>query len=201
MSPLDPSPTRRSLRQPTRLLIKAGTSVITQPNGHPSLTRIGAICEQISNLVATGSEIILVSSGAVGLGKKVIRNQALQSTSIRSAITRPGHHDSPGKLDPRYGGYSAACAAAGQFGLMNIFSTMFEQVDLHASQVLLTQDDFMSSNRLENITSCINNLLDVGIIPIINENDAVSANMGYTDADGKCIVAMSNGLGTRPRPG
>jgi glutamate 5-kinase len=171
------------------VVVKCGTSVITQPNGHPSLTRIGAICEQVSELVARGRQVVLVSSGAVGYGRKLMRNQALLAGSVRDQMMSPGgspgdpnssnSSSSPGKSG-RAAEYSAACAAAGQFGLMNIYSTMFEQVDMKASQLLLTQADFQSPSRLSNLQSCVDQLLAMGVIPIINENDAVSANQGYT---------------------
>ena len=201
----DPSPSRSLLRTSSRVVVKCGTSVITQPNGHPSLTRIGAICEQVSELVASGRQVVLVSSGAVGYGRKLMRNQALLAGSVRDQMMSPGgdpggdpggspgdpdssnssnSSNSPGKsgrANPnRAAEYSAACAAAGQFGLMNIYSTMFEQVDMKASQLLLTQADFQSPSRLSNLQSCVDQLLAMGVIPIINENDAVSANQGYT---------------------
>eukprot|EP00520_Triparma_pacifica_P015092 CAMPEP_0118640596 /NCGR_PEP_ID=MMETSP0785-20121206/4837_1 /TAXON_ID=91992 /ORGANISM="Bolidomonas pacifica, Strain CCMP 1866" /LENGTH=670 /DNA_ID=CAMNT_0006531993 /DNA_START=1271 /DNA_END=3280 /DNA_ORIENTATION=+ len=79
--------------------------------------------------------------------------------------------------------YSSSCAAAGQFGLMSVYSSLFESVDLTASQILLTQQDFNSPERLLNLKSCVDNLLRLGIVPIINENDAVSGNLGYTSDD------------------
>ena len=79
--------------------------------------------------------------------------------------------------------FSSSCAAAGQFGLMSVYSSLFESVDLTASQILLTQQDFNSPERLLNLKSCVDNLLRLGIVPIINENDAVSGNLGYTSDD------------------
>mmetsp|Transcript_31209 Transcript_31209/g.38099 ORF Transcript_31209/g.38099 Transcript_31209/m.38099 type:complete len:152 (-) Transcript_31209:12-467(-) len=75
--------------------------------------------------------------------------------------------------------YDSACAAAGQFEMMNLYSALFDQCDVAASQLLLTQADFMDTSRLSNLTYAVDRLLSVGIIPIINENDAVSANKGY----------------------
>ena len=205
----DPSPTRASLRSPRRILIKAGTSVITQPNGHPSLTRIASLAESVQSLVASGAQVILVSSGAVGMGRKVMHTANLENTTIRSLATSlsspslvsvgglpPSGPPAPGPPPgpPLSGGgpplgppvplqrspspldvknyaknYSQSCAAAGQFELMKIYSMMFEQLDLRASQLLLTQEDFGNEKRLGNLRSCVDFLLDANIVPIINE--------------------------------
>ncbi len=74
--------------------------------------------------------------------------------------------------------YSSACAAAGQMGLMSLYETMFNQYDVATSQLLVTAFDFTSPERRKNITYVITQLLSLGIVPIINENDAVSANQG-----------------------
>jgi delta-1-pyrroline-5-carboxylate synthetase len=75
--------------------------------------------------------------------------------------------------------YSSACAAAGQLGLMSLYETMFNQFDITVSQVLLTSFDFTSPERRRNIQHVISQLLALGIVPLLNENDAVSANQGY----------------------
>jgi len=79
--------------------------------------------------------------------------------------------------------YDSACAAAGQFDMMNLYSSLFNQMDISASQILVTQADFMDPDRLRNLSYTISRLCGLGILPIINENDAVSANLGYTDED------------------
>lgn len=79
--------------------------------------------------------------------------------------------------------YDCACAAAGQFDLMNLYSNLFAQYDMAASQILLTQGDFVDERRLEHLKYTVERLLSNGIVPIINENDAVSANLGYTADD------------------
>eukprot|EP00586_Coscinodiscus_wailesii_P004779 CAMPEP_0172481264 /NCGR_PEP_ID=MMETSP1066-20121228/6989_1 /TAXON_ID=671091 /ORGANISM="Coscinodiscus wailesii, Strain CCMP2513" /LENGTH=711 /DNA_ID=CAMNT_0013243375 /DNA_START=475 /DNA_END=2610 /DNA_ORIENTATION=+ len=78
--------------------------------------------------------------------------------------------------------YDSACAATGQFEMMNLYSSLFNQCDVSASQILLTQADFKDEFRLKNLTYAVDRLLSLGIIPIINENDAVSANQGYADS-------------------
>lgn len=75
--------------------------------------------------------------------------------------------------------YNSACAAAGQLGLMSLYETMFSQFDITVSQLLVTSFDFTSPERRRNISHVISQLLSLGVVPIINENDAVSANQGY----------------------
>src|SRR5689334_16707885 len=75
--------------------------------------------------------------------------------------------------------YSSACAAAGQLGLMSLYETMFSQFNITTSQLLLTAFDFTSPERRRNVQYVISQLLSLGIVPLLNENDAVSANQGY----------------------
>ena len=205
---------RAVLRTARRVVVKAGTSVLTNENGQVSLTRIGAIVEQISELVKDGVEVIFVSSGATGMGKRVLRKQGRMHLSLNELHSHDEHgndmdirvRDSSFKkqsllssmsqsssfanlLDQSYNKtqkqkhYDSACAAAGQFELMNLYSSLFNQCDMTPSQVLLTQGDFQNAERLQNLTYTVDRLLSLGIIPIINENDAVSGNTGYTPAD------------------
>ena len=209
---------RETLRSAKRVVIKAGTSIVANPNGQPSLTRLGAIVEQISELVRDGTEVIFVSSGAVGMGKKLLRKQAQLHLSVNQLHNAREEFGSDDQLDmhlansfvendspknstsisdlanlakdeeivtkkERTRAYDSACAAAGQFELMNFYSTLFSQCNITASQLLVTQGDFMDEFRLKNLKYAVDRLLNLGIIPIINENDAVSANSGYTPLD------------------
>lgn len=204
-------PSSRSiLRSARRVCVKAGTSVVTNENGRPSLTRLGAIAEQIAELNARGVEVIFVSSGAVGMGKRLLRKQGRMLMSFKDmnngdhsdhAVDAGMHHSSknihrntsffsllednsrPHTLQEKKKVYDSACAAAGQFEMMNLYSSLFNQCDVAASQILVTQSDFTDTIRLENLTYSVERLLSLGIVPIINENDAVSANLGYTADD------------------
>ena len=194
-------PTSRSiLRSCRRVCVKIGTSVVANENGRPSLTRLGAVTEQIAELHDRGVEVILVSSGAVGMGKRMLRKQSRMLMSFRDSIQSNDGADIPVKRNQSFLSlldttarkhtpeekkkfYDSACAAAGQFDLMNLYSNLFDQYDMAASQLLLTQADFVDKKRLENLTYTVERLLSNGIVPIINENDAVSANLGYTDDD------------------
>ena len=213
---------RAALRSARRVLIKAGTSIVANENGRPSLTRLGAIAEQIGELVRSGTEVIFVSSGAVGMGKKLLRTQNNMQLTFSDLQRKTAsdmrdeeknfsgideesdvihqhrrslqHRRSTLKKNTSFLNlvnceeskkamkktYDSACAAAGQFEMMNLYSSLFNQADLTLSQLLLTQIDFQDENRLSNLSYTIERLLSLGIVPVINENDAVSGNMGYT---------------------
>lgn len=213
------------LRRARRVCVKAGTSVVANEDGRPSLTRLGAITEQIAELVGAGVQVIFVSSGAVGMGKRLLRKQSkmlmsfkdmqtsdekggisssdegLATLSPGAGISRGGYsattpptrnssffsllhaHERPHTLEQKKKHYDSACAAAGQFEMMNLYQSLFAQCDIAASQILVTQADFIDENRLQNLHYALERLLSLGIVPIINENDAVSGNMGYTPDD------------------
>ncbi|KAL3808511.1 hypothetical protein ACHAXA_008332 [Cyclostephanos tholiformis] len=211
---------RRALRNARRVIIKAGTSVVANEDGRPSLTRLGAICEQVAALHRRGIEVIMVSSGATGMGKRLMRKHGRMSmtmTELSSFLdldklgleggdgagggrdrtlsmsmdnTRRRFFDQvvnsneiPHTLHDSKKTYDSACAAAGQFEMMNLYNALFSQMEISAAQVLLTEGDFRNEGHLNNLRYSMERLLSVGIIPIINENDAVSANRGYTEGD------------------
>jgi len=203
---------RAALRRSHRVCIKAGTSVVTTEDGRPSLTRVGAITEQISELRRSAVEVILVSSGAVGMGKRLLGKHTRMGMSFAElhkeenskddCAMQDSYHDAYGigrsmstgsfrslllSQEPTHTEkkkhYDSACAAAGQFEMMNLYNSLFNQVDVTASQILVTQADFSDEKRLENLSYAVERLLSLGIVPIINENDAVSANLGYTADD------------------
>ena len=187
--------------------------MVANDNGSPSLTRLGAIAEQISELTQQGVEVIFVSSGSVGMGKRLLRKQRTMLMSFKDMQVnedRGGghgqqdqHHNLPKRsnsgtrsfvnlldirerphtLQQKKKFYDSACAAAGQFEMMNLYSNLFAQCDVAASQILVTQADFADPVRRQNLEYAIERLLSLGIVPIINENDAVSANLGYTADD------------------
>ena len=213
-------PSRSALRRARRVLVKAGTSVVANEDGRPSLTRIGAIAEQIAELTRDGVEVIFVSSGAVGMGKRVLRKQSRMAMSFNelqaderqfnndgmpgcsghSSVARARRSsegvvgsesfvsllqlaDLPHPGEERTKHYDSACASAGQFEMMNLYSSLFDQVEVSASQILVTQNDFQHQSSVNNLKYAVDRLLSLGIVPIINENDAVSANTGYTEGD------------------
>lgn len=134
-----------------RIVIKLGTNVLRNEDGEVALSRIYSFIEDISKLVKSGKEVIIVTSGAVGLGKKKLE---LDSTAED--------------------GVKQACAAVGQSRLMSFYENGFGVYDIPVAQILLTEDDFSLRHRYLNLRTTLNKLLEFGVVPIINQNDTVS---------------------------
>lgn len=146
---------RENLKDVRRVVLKIGSAVLTQPSDK-SLDR-GVFCrliEMVSQLRAMGKEVILVSSGAVALGRS------------RMHLGRPDH----GKRLPTL----QALAAIGQSLLMEYYEKELRYYDLQCAQILLTRADLEDRTRFNNAQRSMRALLDMGVIPIINENDAVT---------------------------
>jgi glutamate 5-kinase len=153
---------RKSLSKTRRLIVKLGSGVLTTSSGHLSPSQIRNLASQVRKLAENRVEVILVSSGAIAAGMARLRLK-----------TRPsGIHD------------LQACAAIGQNLLMHHYETAFSRVGLMVGQVLLTHGDFRDDSRRENARSTLLRLLKLGVIPVINENDAVSfAEIKFGDND------------------
>jgi glutamate 5-kinase len=136
-----------------RVVVKLGTGVLTHGVGQLDAGRIAAICAQVAELRAKGTEVIIVSSGAVGLG-----------------MGRLGLSRKPKEVSKKQ-----ACAAVGQSLLMQTWQRGFEPHSLTVAQVLLTREDLRERDRYLSIKAVLNQLVAYGSIPIINENDTVSA--------------------------
>ncbi len=134
-----------------RIVIKLGTNVLRGDDGHVSLPRVFSFIEDISNLVHKGKEVILITSGAVGLGKKRLGLESTEGTALKQA-----------------------CAAIGQCKLMSIYESGFDTYGLVAAQILLTEDDFSIRTRYLSLRTTLNKLLELGVVPVINQNDTVS---------------------------
>ncbi len=145
-------PARQALTRSKRIVVKVGTAVVTRDQGGLALGRLGALVEQILDLRNAGHEVLLVSSGSVGLGAQ-----------------RLGFEQRPDDVVERQ-----ACAAAGQGALVALYDTLCRQAGFHAAQVLLTDDDFLHRPRYLNLSATLERLLQLGALPIINENDTVS---------------------------
>jgi glutamate 5-kinase len=143
-------PQRTSLAQARRIVLKLGTQVVLDAEGRPALSRLYGLMETVAELRRNGAQPVLVSSGAVGLGARQL--------GIR-----------PEGLSQKQ-----ACAAAGQGQLMSIYQEGFARMGLCAAQVLLTEDDFADPVRHANLRRTLETLLELGAIPILNENDTVS---------------------------
>lgn len=137
---------------PRRIVIKIGTALVSRPDGKLALGRLGSLVEQLHELRDAKIEVVLVSSGAVGLGAE-----------------RLGFEQRPTSVVDRQ-----ACAAAGQGALIAMYDGLLHGLGHIAAQVLLTEDDFLHREQYLNVHATLERLLALGAIPVINENDTVS---------------------------
>lgn len=142
---------RKEFIKANRIVIKLGTNVLRNDEGYVSLPRVYTFIEDIAHLVHSGKEVIVITSGAVGLGKKRLGLEDTQGTALKQA-----------------------CAAIGQGKLMSIYENGFDTYGLTAAQILLTEDDFSVRERYLSLRTTFNKLLELGTIPVINQNDTVS---------------------------
>ena len=134
-----------------RIVIKLGTNVLRNEEGEVALSRIYSFIEDISKLVKSGKEVIVVTSGAVGLGKKKLNLETTEGDGVKQA-----------------------CAAIGQSRLMSFYENGFGVYDIPIAQILLTEDDFSLRHRYLSLRTTLNKILEFGVVPIINQNDTVS---------------------------
>ena len=135
-----------------RIVIKIGTSTLAHPTGHLNIRRVEELCKIISDIKNSGQEVIVVSSGAIGMG--------VGKLGLRSRPT-----DIPTKQ---------AAAAVGQCELMYTYDKLFGEFNHTVAQLLITGDDVKCQDRHDNFSNTLNRLLELGALPIINENDTVS---------------------------
>ena len=135
-----------------RIVVKVGTSTLAHATGRLNIQRMERLCRVLSDLKNAGHEIILVSSGAIGMGV--------------GKLNLPGRPaDMPSKQ---------AAAAVGQCELMYTYDKQFTEYSHTVAQLLLTGEDIKSEQRSRNVRSTLSRLLELGALPIINENDAVA---------------------------
>ncbi|XVF23966.1 hypothetical protein REPUB_Repub13aG0085300 [Reevesia pubescens] len=169
----DVDSSRGFVKDVKRLVIKVGTAVVTRNDGRLALGRLGALCEQIKELNSQGYEVILVSSGAVGLGRQRLRYRRLVNSSFAD-LQKPQV-----ELDGK------ACAAVGQNSLMALYDTLFNELDISSAQLLVTDSDFRDKDFRKQLNETVRSLLSLKVIPILNENDAVSTRKApYEDSSG-----------------
>uniref|UniRef100_A0A1J3GKF5 Delta-1-pyrroline-5-carboxylate synthase n=2 Tax=Noccaea caerulescens TaxID=107243 RepID=A0A1J3GKF5_NOCCA len=156
-----------------RIVVKVGTAVVTGKGGRLALGRLGAICEQLAELNADGFEVILVSSGAVGLGRQRLRYRQLVNSSFAD-LQKPQM-----ELDGK------ACAGVGQSSLMAYYEAMFDQLDVTVAQMLVTDSSFRDKDFRKQLSETVKSMLKMRVIPVFNENDAISTRKApYKDATG-----------------
>jgi glutamate 5-kinase len=140
------------LKTARRLVVKLGTATLMRDEGGVALSRFYAYVEAIAAQIKAGREMLVVTSGAIGLG-----------------LQRLGFSERPKHLPQKQ-----ACAAVGQGHLMALYADAFEQLGIVTAQILLTEEDFSNRHRYLNLRSTISELLRMHVLPIINENDTVS---------------------------
>ena len=143
---------RKEIKDANRIVVKVGTSTLTYANGQINLGRIEKLTRVLADIVNSGKEVTLVSSGAVGVGIGKLKLKE-KPTNIRE---------------------KQALAAIGQCELMHIYSKFFGEYSHTVGQVLLTRDVIEDEHIKQNVCSTFELLLQKGIILIVNENDTVS---------------------------
>lgn len=147
-----PEAVRDRIHSARRVVVKVGTNVVMREDGALALGRLYGLIESVAGNVKEGREVLLVSSGAVGLGRQALGLPA----KSKELVTKQ------------------ACAAAGQGRLMAVYQEAFGRMGLVAAQVLLVEEDFSSRTRYLNLRATLNRLLELKAVPILNENDVVS---------------------------
>jgi glutamate 5-kinase len=159
------------LRTAKRVVIKLGTSTVMGTQGEFSTERIEPIVQAIANLQTDHRQVVLVSSGAVGLGRGWL---GLHPSRLKDMATKQ------------------ACAAVGQSLLMEAYKRLFGAYDVKIAQVLLTEEDFSNWRRYSNLRRTMEKLIGFGVLPIVNENDTVSTAELETVGDGSRSAAFSD---------
>ncbi len=135
-----------------RIVIKIGTSTLAYPTGHLNIRRVEELCKIISDIKNAGNQVIVVSSGAIAMG-----------------IGKLGLLERPKDIPTKQ-----AAAAVGQCELMYIYDKLFSQYNHTVAQLLITSEDVENDTRHNNFSNTLARLLELDVIPIINENDTVA---------------------------
>ena len=153
-----------------RIVIKVGTSTLTHPSGRTNIREMEALVSVLADLMNQGIQVVLVTSGAIGIGAGKVG-------------LREKPKDTPGKQ---------ACATIGQCELMFMYDKMFSEYGHKVGQLLITKSDVEDPERHGNLVAAFEKLLEWGVLPIINENDAVAVEeIVYGDNDSlSAIVAV-----------
>ena len=135
-----------------RIVIKIGTSTLAHPTGHLNIRLVEHLCKVVSDIRNAGHQMILVSSGAIGMG-----------------VGKLGLSQRPRDIPTKQ-----AAAAVGQCELMYTYDKLFGEYNHTVAQLLITNEDIGCGKRCQNFSNTLNRLLELGAIPIINENDTVA---------------------------
>ncbi len=153
-----------------RIVLKVGTSTLAHQTGHINIRRVEKLCKVIADLKNAGNQIVMVSSGAIGMG-----------------VGKLGLTEKPKDIPTKQ-----AAAAVGQCELMYVYDKLFSQYNHNVAQILLTGADLENTERKQNFQNTAERLLGLGAIPIINENDTVATDeivIGDNDTLGAIVAA------------
>ncbi len=165
----------RNISKKKRIVIKLGTSTLAHKTGKLNIRRMTNLVRVISDLHNSGREIIMVSSGAVGLGAgKLGLPQKPKETRMKQAV-----------------------AAIGQCELMHIYDDMFEKYSVTVAQILLTKTIINNPNHCSNFRNTVDSLVGLGVIPIVNENDTIAIDeleleIGENDSLSALVAELSS---------
>lgn len=144
---------RERLKDKKRIVIKIGSSSLTHSEtGRLNLRKLEVLARELSDLRNQGKDVILVSSGAIATG-----------------VAALGMHEKPTELKGQQ-----ACAAVGQARLMMIYQKLFSEYNQLSAQILMTKNTMVNNVNRKNAQNTFNELLSLGVIPIVNENDSIS---------------------------
>jgi len=168
---------RDKIAETKRVVVKLGSNLFFEENGELALDRISRLIRDLADAHLAGREIIVVSSGAVALGANVLHVKSQGAGIVRKQ----------------------AFAAVGQSRLMKLYEHEFSKRGLIAAQVLLTSEDFSKPTRFLNVRNTLAALLELDVIPVINENDTVATeeletrnhSRGFSDNDQLSALVMS----------
>ena len=156
-----------------RIVVKIGTSTLAHPTGHLNIRRVELLCKIMSDIKNAGHEMILVSSGAIGMG-----------------VGKLGLRERPKDIPSKQ-----AAAAVGQCELMYTYDKLFSEYNHTVAQILITGGDIEHSVRKVNFENTMCKLLELGAIPIINENDSIATDeivIGDNDTLGAIVATAIN---------
>ena len=163
---------RQNLKNKKRIVIKVGSSSLVHPEtGETDLLKLEQLVRVLCDLRNQGKDVVLVSSGAIGVGRKAL-----------------GLNERPKELAQKQ-----ACASVGQGMLMMIYQKLFNEYSHVASQILMTKHTIVREKSLHNARNTFNELLRMGVIPIVNENDTVSTDeieIGDNDTLSAVVAAL-----------
>lgn len=164
----------RDLKSKKRVVVKLGTSTLTHRTGRLNIRRVEQLVKNLADLQNAGHELIIVSSGAIGLGMAKL-----------GLMEKP--KDTPSKQ---------ACAAVGQCELMYLYDNLFADYSINVAQLLLTKYILLEDRKV-NVQNALEKIIEHGVIPIVNENDTVAIDeleleVGENDSLAATVASLAN---------